>query len=320
MTTIKRLFRQREFAVAALLALTFVLVALKNPVFLSPGNIGDILMSNVPFFIMACGLTFIIVLGEIDISVGALYGFLAVVMGTLASTDRMARPVWQAVAAVLALGLFVGLVNGALVVWGRVPSIIVTLGMMTALQGAIEVVRHGQEIQGLPDALRWLGIGKIAGVPFPLLVAIVVAICCAVMAVFSPLGRRLYATGSNPHAAKLAGLRVNGIKLFAFALSGLLTAIAMLVTVPRVANIATEGHQYELTVVTAVVVGGTALAGGRGTIIGSMLAVLLLGAISTAITLLKLEGLAYWEKAIHGAFILLAVLADHLMGRDKEGA
>ncbi len=183
----------------------------------------------------------------------------------IASVGRFGR----GVLAVLFLGMAVGFINGALVVWGRVPSIIVTLGMLTALQGVIEVVLHGEEIRSLPEALRFWGKGTIGPLPFPLLVAAVVAIFAAVLATQTPLGRRLYATGSNAHAAELAGLRVNRIKLFAFTLTGFLTALATLVTVPRLSNIASGvGKGFELTVVTAVVVGGTALAGGRGTIVG----------------------------------------------------
>lgn len=321
MSIVRQIFLRREYSVAALLLLTFIGVSLVNPAFASLKNLQDILWATVPVAIVACGLTFVIVLGEIDISVGSLMGLCAVTLGSLASPDRLGWPVWQSILAVLSLGAFVGLVNGMLVVWGRVPSIIVTLGMLTALQGVIEVVLHGEEIQHLPDSLRFWGKGLLGPFPFPVLVAAIVAILAAVLATRTPLGRRLYATGSNPHAARLAGLPVNGIKIFAFMLTGLLTALATLVTVPRLSNIASGvGKGFELTVVTAVVVGGTALAGGRGTIGGALLAAVLVGAINTALTLLRLDSLSYWERAIQGAFILLAVLADHLVRRDEEGA
>jgi ribose/xylose/arabinose/galactoside ABC-type transport system permease subunit len=318
--SILRLFRQREYAVATLLVLTFTGVSLVNHAFATPQNMLDILWATVPVAIVACGLTFVIVLGEIDISIGSLMGLCAVTMGNLASTDRLGWPVWASIFVVLGLGMTIGFLNGALVVWGKVPSIIVTLGMLTALQGVIEIVLHGQEIHSLPEALRFWGKGMMGPLPIPLLVAAGVAILASVLAVQTPLGRRLYATGSNPHAAQLAGLSVTRIKLFAFTLTGFLTALATLVTVPRLTNIASGvGKGFELTVVTAVVVGGTSLAGGRGTIIGSLLAAVLLGAINTALTLLRLDSLTYWEKAIQGAFILLAVLVDHLVRR-KESA
>jgi ribose/xylose/arabinose/galactoside ABC-type transport system permease subunit len=225
-----------------------------------------------------------------------------------------------AVGAALGLGALVGFINGALVVWGRVPSIITTLGMLTALQGVMVMLMGGDTIKNLPSGLRFWGTGQFLGVPVPLLVAIGVCIFCALLTTQTPLGRRIYAAGSNPHAAELAGLSVNGLKLFAFTFTGLLTGLAALVSVPVLDVIENSvGRGYELTVVTAVVVGGAALRGGRGTIIGSLLAALLLGMIGTALIFLKLgEAVTYWERAIHGSFILLAVLVDHLAGRREH--
>ena len=317
---VQRLFQQREYAVAFLLGLAVLGVTLINPSFASGENLRGILFNAVPFVIMACGLTFVVLLGEIDISVGSLYGLCAVTLGILASPERMAQPVGLAVAAALGLGAFVGFINGALVVWGRVPSIITTLGMLTALQGTMVMVMGGATIKNLPPGLRFFGTGHVLGVPTPLLLATSVCVFCALLASQTPLGRRVYAAGSNPHAAELAGLSVNGLKLFAFTFTGFLTGLAALVSVPVLDVIENSvGRGYELTVVTAVVVGGAALRGGRGTIIGSLLAALLLGMIGTALIFLKLgEAVTYWERAIQGGFILLAVLADHLTRRGEH--
>lgn len=317
---IQRLFQQREYAVALLLGLSILGVALINPAFASGENLGSILFNVVPFVIMACGLTFVILLGEIDISVGSLYGLCAVSMGILASPERMGQPVVVAVFAALALGTFVGFINGALVVWGKVPSIITTLGMLTLLHGVMVMLMGGDTIKNLPPGLRFWGTGHIFGVPVPLVITALVLIFCTVLATQTPLGRRIYAAGSNPHAATLAGLSVNGLKLFAFTFTGFLTALAALVSVPVLDVIENSvGQGYELKVVTAVVVGGAALKGGRGTIIGSLLAALLLGMIGTALIFLKLgDAVTYWERAIQGGFILLAVLADHLARRGEH--
>jgi ribose/xylose/arabinose/galactoside ABC-type transport system permease subunit len=320
MTIAQRIFQQREYAVALLLGLSILGVTLINPAFASGENLRDVLIKVVPFVIMACGLTFVILLGEIDISLGSLYGLCAVIMGLLASTERMAQPVALAVAAALGLGALVGFINGALIVWGQVPSIITTLGMLTALQGATIMLMGGNSIKNLPPGLRFWGTGQLLGIAVPLWVAFLVLMVCAVLATQTPLGRRIYATGSNPHAAQLAGLSVRNLKLFAFTFTGLLTGLAALVSVPVLDVIENSvGRGYELTVVTAVVVGGAALRGGRGTIVGSLLAALLLGMISTALIFLKLgETVTYWERAIQGGFILLAVLADHLARRGEH--
>ena len=305
-----------------MLALMFLLmcgVGLRNPSFLQGGNLRDILVKAVPAAIVACGLTLVVVMGEIDISVGSLMGLLAAVMGVCSSTDRMGLPVGVAIVVTLGLGALVGFLNGALVVWGRVPSIIVTLGMLTALRGITVIVTGGEWIKNLPDSLRVLGTGSVVGMPISVLVAEVVVVATVLLARETPLGRRIYAAGSNPHAARLAGLKVANLKLFVFTLTGFLVGVATLVSVTQQSVIESGiGNGFELLVVTCVVVGGTSIAGGRGSILGSLFATLLLTMMGTALIFLKLGPSAtYWEQAIQGVFILLAVLTDHLTKRDK---
>jgi ribose/xylose/arabinose/galactoside ABC-type transport system permease subunit len=315
----RELLSRREYGVLALLMLVVLGVSLFNPAFLQPGNLRDILVQAAPVVIIACGLTFVVVLGEIDISVGSLMGLLATVLGVL--TTRQGWPASTAIVATLALGAAVGLLNGALVTFGRVPSIIVTLGMLTALRGVTELLLGGEIVNNLPAALRVWGTGAVLGVPISIVVAAVVVALAVLFARETPLGRRIYAAGSNPHAAKLAGLRLNTLKLFVFTLTGLLTGVATLVSAPQLDVIeAGFGRGMELLVVTSVVVGGTAISGGRGTIAGSVLAAILLSMIGTALIFLRLgESATYWERAIQGAFILLAVLADHVARRGKPG-
>jgi ribose/xylose/arabinose/galactoside ABC-type transport system permease subunit len=316
------LLRRRESGVAALIVATVVVVGVMNPGFLAGGNLRDILVAASPGIIVGCGLTLVVVLGEIDISMGALMGFLAALMGRLASTDHAAWPVWAVIVAVLAAGTAVGLLNGLLVTVGRVPSIIATLGSLTVLQGVTELVMGGETIGNCPDGLRALAIGTLAGIPLPVVVAFLAVALATVLARETALGRRLYAVGSNPHAARLAGLPAMRLRLFAFACTGLLTAVATLVGVPQLQVIeAGIGKQFELLVVTGVVVGGTAISGGRGTVIGTALALLLLGLVRTVLVFLKLgESATYWERAIQGAFILAAVLLDHVANRRRDDA
>jgi len=320
-----RLARQREYGVLALLALTILVVSSVNRDFLRAGNIRDMLVNCAPCAIVACGLTLVIVLGEIDISMGSLMGFLAAVVGALTSKEHGGWDVAPAVAATLLLGTAVGLLNGLLVAVGRVPSIIVTLGMLTALRGVTELVMRGKWITGLPAGLRYLGTGRPLGLDVCLWAAAAVIALTAVLARDTPLGRRLYAIGSSPRAARLAGLPIRRMKVFAFALTGFLTGVATLVSAPQLDTIESGiGVGFELFVVTCVVVGGASISGGRGSIAGSILGVLLLGIVRTALIFLRLgEMSTYWERAIQGAFILAAVLVDHLAvrgGRGKAGA
>ena len=311
---IDRVARQREYGVLGLLLLTLAAVGVVNPAFLSATNLQEMLVAAVPTVIVACGLTLVIVLGEIDISVGASMGLLATVMGHLTSPSHTGLPVAAGVGITLLLGAAIGLVNGLLVTLGRMPSIIVTLGMMTVLQGVNQLLLNGQWITDMPPGLRFLGIGTFLHVPVSIWTALVIVVLAVLLARETPLGRRIYAAGSNPEAARLSGLSVNALKLFVFTLTGFLTAVATAVSVPHLGVIESGiGLGFELLVVTCVVVGGTSISGGQGAILGSVLAALLLGLVRPMLIFLHLGVSAtYWEKAIQGAFILVAVLVDHL--------
>ena len=171
--------------------LTLLIVGVINPAFLAPGNLRDVLVASAPTVIVACGLTFVVVLGEIDISMGALLGLLATVMGQLTSPTHAGLPVAVGIALTLAVGVGVGLVNGLLVAYGRMPSIIVTLGMLTVLQGVNLTLINGRFITDLPPGLRFFGIGRVLGVP----VSVVVAVAAVAV---SDLSGRPDAAGPTP--------------------------------------------------------------------------------------------------------------------------
>ena len=312
---------RRELRLVALIAILLVVVGLINPVFLSIANVRDILVRAAPLLIIACGMTFVVLIGEIDISVGSLMGFLAAVLGTITSSDHLHLPTAVGIAAIMLIGMAIGSVNGLLVTVGKVPSIIVTLGMLTLLTGATQIVMAGHWITNLPRTLRYFGVGSILGLPVCIVIATMVFVVCAFIARQTPYGLRIYASGDNPGAAKTFGLKVNWLRWSVFALTGLLTAVATLVSAPQLSVIESGfGQGSELTVVTAVVVGGTSIRGGKGTILGTFLAVLLICMIRPILTFLRLgESATYWEKAIQGSLILGAVLLDQL-GRPRGKA
>lgn len=319
---LRRLAAQREYGVLGLFLMTLAIVSVVNPAFLSADNFRDLLIKSAPTIIIACGVTLVIVTGEIDISVGSLMGLCAAMMGHLMSTasDRLGWPVWAGVPLVLLLGGAIGLINGLLVTIGRVPSIIVTLGMLTALRGMTELLIGSTWIQNMPPGLRHLGTGQFAGIPIPVLVALIVVVLFLVLTLRTPLGRRIYAVGSNVRSAHLAGISQQKIKLIVFVITGVLTGVATLVSATQLQVINPNfGKNVELLVVTCVVVGGTSISGGVGTIAGSVLGVLLLSSVSTVLIFLQLGTEAtYWERAIHGGFILAAVLIDHMARRKGE--
>lgn len=307
-----RLLTRRETSLAILLALMLGATGLVNRDFVSPGSLIDLLVQCAPAVIVGCGLTLVVVCGEIDISMGSLIGLLGAVMGILASGERLGLPVALVIPAVLAAGAVVGLLNGLLVTVGRAPSILVTLGMLTLLRGVTELLMGGEWITGLPDGLRVLGTGSTLGLPLSVWTAGGCVVLCTWWAQRTPHGLRMYALGSNAEAARAAGLPIGRLKRVAFAGTGLLTAVAALVSLPQLSVIESGlGVGFELLVVTAVVLGGTSIRGGSGTILGTALAALLLGSIRPMLLYLKLGDTAtYWERAIQGGFILVAVLLD----------
>jgi ribose/xylose/arabinose/galactoside ABC-type transport system permease subunit len=206
------------------------------------------------------------------------------------------------------------LLNGALVAFGRVPSIVATLGTLSVLAGATELALGGKWIQNVPPGLRQFGTGSVFGFPNVVLVAAAVLLVSAWLAAKTPFGRRVYALGSNPKAAEWVGVPVRRVRMQVFVLSGLLVGIAALFGATQLQVIESGfGKGFELVVVAAVVVGGTSIRGGRGSVAGSVLGAGLLGIVGTALIFLRLgESATYWERAILGGFILLAVLGDQV--------
>jgi ribose/xylose/arabinose/galactoside ABC-type transport system permease subunit len=320
---VRSILRRREFGLIALIAGVIALVGRVDPRFLAAGNLKDILVQSAPTAIVACGVMLVVVTAEIDISVGSLMALLAALMGLMISRNEWNWPAWLGIPATLAAGTCIGLGTGTLVTVGRVPSIIVTLGLLTGLRGATTWIMGGENIDGLPDFVGRLAKTGFLGLPIGVWTAGVVILCTGTIVTCTPLGRRLYALGSSSHAARLAGLSERRLKLFVFAYTGFLTALATVVDVPRLPKIeAGYGSEFELLVVTCVVVGGVSVSGGRGNLTGVVLAVFLMTMIRPVLTYLDVgESGEKWTKAIQGLFILLAVVGDSLLsGRDaREG-
>ncbi len=305
---------RREFAVAGLLLALMVLATLVNPSFLSLENLRDMLVKVSPAVIVGSMMTLVILAREIDISVGSLMGLCAATLGIAVSPDRMGLPVPVAVAACLGVGALGGLLNGVLSAYARLPSIIVTLGTLTLFKGLTELAMGGKWIENVPLSLRTLGAGG-----WVILVAILAAVAGIWISRRTRLGMRIFALGSNPHAAALVGVKAAKVRLLVFVLTGLACAVATLFSATQLQVIESGfGSGFELAAIAAVIVGGTSIRGGRGGVPGTILGATLLGIVSTVLIFLKLgPSAAYWEKAIQGGLILLAVLGDHLSRRKR---
>jgi rhamnose transport system permease protein len=294
--------RERSVAIA-IVALSAVLAALTDG-FFSAANLTDLFLANVPVLIAAIGATLVIVSGEIDISVGSAFAVCSVAAGLAA---KGGLPVAAIAIVIVLLGAALGAMNGALVAFARVPSIVVTLATMVALRDGLRWATQGGWVQDLPTTFQWLGQSQAA---YPIVIGAVASTLVATMAWSArdlAAGRAIYATGSNPVAARLAGLDVAVVRFSVFSLAGALTALAAVVNAARFTQVpSNSGLGLEMKVIAAAVVGGAAIRGGRATLLGTVLGVVLLGAIGPALTFLGVN--AYWERAIQGAIILAAVI------------
>ena len=310
----------REASLAALIMGLALIATWFDPLFV-PNSALDILVNSIPIAVVSCGVMLVIVTGEIDISVGSLLGLLAAILGVLCSTVEPGLAIRPslAVPAVILMGTGIGFVTGCLVVYGRIPSIIATLGLLMTLDGAQDWLIGGGDIKNFPESLRWLGTGQI--VPPSLIIAAIVVCGTWGLCRHCAIGRRIYAVGSNSAAARLAGISERRVKLFAFTFTGFLTGLAAVLWVAKLGDVSTStGMGMELKVVTCVVVGGVAINGGRGRVGGVILAVVLVTMIRTVLNFMDLGSEAVkWQRAIEGAMILVAVVSDRIGVQNASG-
>lgn len=276
------------------------------PAFFSAANLRDLAVQNAPVLLIATGMTLVILVGQIDISAGAQFAVGSVAAGWLA---QQGVPIPLLLPCALLIGAALGASNGLLIGYLKLPSIIVTLAMLVAWRDALRWVTEGAWVQNLPAGFQWFGLGQWWGQ------ALIVVVALLVLMSFSwglhnlSAGRAVYAVGADAEAARLAGIEPSRIVFSVFVLMGALTGLAALLNAMRFSSVPSNaGLGLELKAVAAVVVGGTVITGGRGRLVGTLIGVVLLGTIGTALTFAGIN--PFWEKAIQGAIILAALLAD----------
>ncbi|MEU6410338.1 ABC transporter permease [Microbispora sp. NPDC046933] len=306
-------FRAREASIVAALAVLVAVTAGANGNFLSTQGVKDIFLNAAILALLAVGQTFVIITRNIDLSVGSVVGLVAFTVGGFLAADH-GRGVLLAVLLGVAIGALCGIVNGLLVSVGRVPALVVTLGTLYVIQGVDHYIAHGRQINAvdLPPALLSLGNGSVLGVPYLPLIAVVVMLAVGFYLRSYPSGRDFYAIGSSPEAAGLAGVPVRRRVMAAYLLSGALAGLAGVLWLARFGTVVADAaNGWELQVVSAVVVGGVAITGGVGTVYGAALGALLLTTITSALVVLRVD--PFWQQAITGALLLLAISVDRLL-------
>lgn len=303
--------RLRELSAAMAFILLLAIVAIAAPSFFSASNLRDLALNNAPVLIVATGMTLVILAGQIDISVGSQFAVCSIAVGILA---KQGVPIPLLLPCVLAIGMMLGAINGALTGYLKLPSIIVTLAMLVTWRDALRWTTQGAWVQDLPTNFQWFGLGQETGQIVIIIAALVILGCSGWMLRNLTSGRAVYAVGSGAEAARLAGMNPPLVIFNVFMIMGALAGIAALLNAVRFSVVpGNPGVGLELKAIAAVVVGGTSITGGRGTIVGTLIGVALLGTIGTALSFLGIN--PFWEKAIQGGVILTALLSEILLGR-----
>ncbi len=292
------------------LLVTSVVISILEPRFLTTGNLVTILRQTSINAVIATGMTFVILVGGIDLSVGSVLGFTGAIAATMISGGTNIVVV---ILTVLILGTFIGLVNGTLITVGRLQPFIATLGTVTLLRGLLLVLSQGKPIgtgttagSGLFNAI---GRGFLGPVPIPVFLMLAIFLIAYYILNHTRIGRYIYSTGSNEEATMYSGIKTNRVKLFVYAASGMLASIAGILITARLGSAQpTAGAGYELDAIAAVVLGGTSMAGGIGTITGTAIGALIIGVLSNALNIMQVS--SYYQDVAKGIVILIAVLMD----------
>ena len=291
------------FLFIALVIISFIL----NPQFRTTSNIMNILRQAAFLSIIAMGEFFVILVGHMDMSITSTIGMTSIFLAGFVVNDGI--PLGLALALVFAMSAAVGIINGVLVVYGRMPSFIATLVVMNILKGLYYIYSKGLPISGLPNNFNYLGAGYVGIVPFPVILMLVVALLLYLLSMHTSLGRSIYAVGGNLEASKLSGVNTNFVIIFSFVLCALLSCLGALgLTAKTLSGNVSIGEYLLFDVMTICVLGGTSLSGGRGKVFGIIIGALFLQVISNIMVLMSIN--TYWQWVVKGIILVVVVLID----------
>lgn len=286
-----------------------------SPSFFTTSNLMSVASNNVVLGIMAIGMTLVIIIGGIDVSVGALLACVSFLVGKVLFFDGVNMFIILMVG--ILIGGLLGLINGALIGKTGIPAIVITLGTMSLFRGGVYQYSDGRWITALPEWYRDFGTGKILSIPIPVLVLISVAIFTAWLLKYTSLGRKIYAVGGDPISATRIGINKSGIQIIVFTYMGLLTGIAGAIYGAQFGSIMpSTGMGLELSVIAAVVIGGANIFGGSGTVTGTLIGVAIIAIIENGLILSGVP--TYWKEIMVGGIILIAIIVDLIQRKRLE--
>jgi inositol transport system permease protein len=295
----------RKYGTILIFVGIFILASILSPTFLTEANLTNVLRQVVVVSLLACGVTFIIILGHIDVSLGSVLALCGVLA---ASVMAMTGSVALAVVAGIAIGIATGFVNGFVITFFRIPSFIMTLATTTVARGLVLLYTGGSPVTGLGN-FKVIGQGAIGPVPISVLILVAVVAVSWILLNKTKFGRYVYAVGGNERAARASGINPDSVVVRAFIFNGMLCAIAGIVLMSRInSGQPAGGVGYEFDAITAVVVGGTSLMGGTGTITGTIIGSMIIGVINNILNLMNVS--SYWQQIIKGLIIAIAVILD----------
>lgn len=298
-----------ELTTVIALIILMAVITIINSNFLTANNLLNLLLQVTSNALIAFGMTFVILTGGIDLSVGSI---LALSSALTAGLLGSGMPVILAILISLILGCILGMMNGLLISYGKLAPFIVTLATMTIFRGATLVYTNGNPItKGLSDTFlfQFLGQGYIVGIPFPVIIMFIVFIILYVLLHKTAFGKSVYAIGGNEKAAYISGVKLNKVKIIIYSISGIMASISGLIITSRLSSAQpTAGASYEMDAIAAVVLGGTSLSGGKGRILGTLIGALIIGVLNNGLNIIGVS--AFWQQVVKGVVILIAVLID----------
>ncbi len=302
-----------KFATLLGLLVVVIIFSILKPKFLDVNNMFNLLRQASINGLLALGMTFVVLTGGIDLSVGSILGAAGIFTALVAQHHEI--PWIVAVLTGLGVGFILGSINGIVVSWMRVPAFVATLGMLSVARGVTYLASNAQPVPGLSRDFLKIGGGSVGIIPIPVILLAFVFILCSILLYRCKYGRYIFGVGGNARAARVSGINVKAVKWSAYMLAGVLSGLAGVVLTSRVSSgLAMAGQNYETDAIAAVVMGGTSLAGGKGRLWGTVVGVLIIAVLNNGLDMMAVS--SYWQLIIKGSIIVAAVMMDSLHGSE----